>query len=66
MVKQALYEGEFVLPVHDRPARVNERKEVVSRLYDEVPGVEYDPAEISLPGFMFGESSTLVEEPGPP
>ena len=65
-VKQALYDGDFVLPVHDRPARVNERGEIVSRLYDEVPGEEYDPEEISLPEFMFSEDSTLVDDPGPP
>jgi glyoxylase-like metal-dependent hydrolase (beta-lactamase superfamily II) len=65
-MKNVLYSGDFVLPMHDRPARVNERGEVVSRLYDEVPGKEYDPEEISQPEFMFGPSSTLVEDPGPP
>ena len=67
-VKQALYNGDFVLPVHDRPARVNERGEIVSRLYDKVPGEEYETDEVDLPGFMFSEHTTVeaVENPGPP
>lgn len=64
-VKRVLYEGDFVLPVHDRPARVNDRGEVVARLYDEVPGREYDPAEIDLPESMFAEESPLLEASGP-
>ena len=57
-IKRAVSET-FVLPIHDRPARVDARGQVVSRLPTSIPGEEIPPEETDLPQFKLGENSPV-------
>lgn len=46
-IKQALEAADFLLPMHDRPAKVNDKGEVVGRLFDTVPGPVYGVDEVA-------------------
>jgi glyoxylase-like metal-dependent hydrolase (beta-lactamase superfamily II) len=61
-IKKALQTGEFVLPIHDRPAKINERGEVIGRLHDRVPGPVTPLEDVRLPEFKFGADSPFDQE----
>lgn len=52
-IKRALDVADVLLPMHDRPAKVNDRGEVVGRYFGSVPGPEYSNDEVEPSEFKF-------------